>query len=164
MSDPVSANPAPMAVPPQSGEGLITVNYDGTGLEWVDLWDNTVLCWVIDANAKEQAAEPRILGTFPPAAPETSPIISPSWASVAVSGIVYVPDTWRGRLEDFFTWLATNNGAQRKVIGKGISAQKIRETYRIWASNHPDLALADYPDQPATEAETRRRAQLGPLE
>src|SRR4051812_26289343 len=162
MSDPVSANPMPTVVPPSPDEGIITLNYDGSGLAWVDLWDNAIIAWVIDANDVSVAPSPRILGTFPPAPPDTSPVLTPSWAAITRAGNVFIPDTWRGTFYDFLTWLATNNGAQRKVIGNGLARSRVAETYRTWATNHPNLTLDSYPDEPATEEEARRRAQLGP--
>jgi hypothetical protein len=162
MSDPVSANPMPTVVPPSPDEGIITLNYDGSGLGWVDLWDNAIIAWVIDANDVSVGPSPRILGTFPPAPPDTSPVLTPSWVAITRAGNVFVPDTWRGTFYDFLTWLATNNGAQRKVIGNGLRRSRVAESYRTWATNHPNLALDNYPDEPATEEEARRRAQLGP--
>jgi hypothetical protein len=123
MSDPVSANPMPTVVPPSPDEGIITLNYDGSGLGWVDLWDNAIIAWVIDANDVSVGPSPRILGTFPPAPPDTSPVLTPSWAAITRAGNVFVADTWRGTFYDFLTWLATNNGAQRKVIGNGLRDQ-----------------------------------------
>jgi hypothetical protein len=78
-----------------------------------------------------------IVGTLPPVAPETGPIISPQWAAVQGS-FVTVADRWRGDLDQFFSWLATNNGARRRLRSNFLS-ELAGTRWVAWASRYPAL-------------------------
>jgi hypothetical protein len=111
-----------LAITAQAGQVIISCSYDETGLAWVDLFDNPVLGWVLDDSSVTTLSKPTptifeapvIVGLMTPAPTDTTPILSPQWVHFA-HGIIYVPDLWRGNVADFLTWMATNNGAQRKV-------------------------------------------------
>ena len=82
-------------------------------------------------------AAPVIVGTAPPPAPDTGGIQSPKWAHFADESL-YVPDVWRGQLIDFFTFLATNNGAQRKVRANFRSG-RLKGAMDQWSTLNPTL-------------------------
>ena len=130
----------PLVVPSTRDEVLIVANYDPTGLEWVDLFDNHLLAWIIDETETTEP-KPSAIGSLPPAAPDTSPILSPQWA-VGVLATVYVPDVWRGSFSEFLTWLATNNDAERQVGGKGLRLPELQNQYRTWSNANPRLVWA----------------------
>jgi hypothetical protein len=121
----------------QSG-WCISVSYDATGLANASLYDNRILGWVVD-DAGVIASVPVILGTMPPAAPATAPVLSPQWAQAGAAG-VGVPNAWRGSLTDFFTWLATNHGAARKLQAFFLNADLAR-AFAAWRTSNPALAL-----------------------
>ena len=96
-------------------DSLISVNYDATGLAWADVWENTIFGWGIDI-ADTGHPVPLILGSLPPVAPDTSPVLSPQWLwRRAKNNIIIAADIWRGNAAQFFVYLATNGGVQRKV-------------------------------------------------
>jgi hypothetical protein len=138
-----------LAIPGDSTQTIISCNYDPTGLAAVDLFDNPVMGWLIDETQSARSAVavppivemPIITGTMPPAAEATGAILSPQWAHV-VADSVYVPDAWRGRLSDFFTWIATNNGAQRKVRGN-FRNSSLNYALATWAASNPALFNAE---------------------
>jgi len=129
-----------MSVIPAMGHWLISVNYDPTGLAWADMFDNVVLGWAVDDATAVPL--PVIIGSLPPAAPATDPVVSPQWANLwedaTGSGNVLIPDIWRGNLMGLFDWLATNNGATRKVRGNFVK-DALATAWGQWAAQHPDL-------------------------
>ncbi len=128
------------------GSVLITCGYndqviDGVeiGLAWVILHDNHILGWTLT-----DPITPIIVGTMDvPVTADTAPVVSPQWAQY-FEGTVFVPDTWRGGLAEFFTHIATNNGAQRKVYAKFYNGE-LAQAWRQWASGNP-LALSAPPN------------------
>jgi hypothetical protein len=112
--------------------------YGDPGLVWVILHDNDILGWTVG-----EPVVPIILGSLPPAAPATDPILSPVWAQYS-NGTVFVPDLWRGALAAFFTHIATNNGAQRKVYANFYTSE-LASAWRQWAGGNP-LALSKPPN------------------
>jgi hypothetical protein len=114
---------------------IISCNYDGTGLEWVDMFDNPALGWLVDETTG--FSNPIITGSLPPHAPATDPILSPQWAHIHIDS-VFVPDKWRGGVMNFFTWLATNGGAQRKVRGN-FMATNLLYALDSWRQQNPGL-------------------------
>jgi hypothetical protein len=123
----------PNAITAHADTLLLSMNYDPTGLAFVDLFDNPIIGWVIDETGAVEPL-PAIIGALPPAAPDTAPIVSPQWAHLQAA--VFVPDVWRGTLDEFFAWLATNNGATRLVRGNFVDG-KLSNTWRAWAAAHP---------------------------
>jgi hypothetical protein len=129
------------------GSVLITCGYndqviDGVaiGLAWVILHDNHILGWSLT----DPTVTPIIIGSMDvPVTADTSPVVSPQWAQY-FGGTVFVPDTWRGALAEFFTHIATNNGAQRKVYAKFYTPE-LASAWRQWASDNP-LALSAPPN------------------
>ncbi len=136
-----------LVIPSVAQDYIISCNYDGTGLEWVDLFDNPVLGWIVDETkigvgvialakpAPPIAEVPILVGSLPPGAPDTAPVLSPQWAHVSEG--VFVPDMWRGALPDFFTWIATNNGANRLLRGNFVNA-RLQLAMRRWSERFPD--------------------------
>ena len=100
---------------------LISIEYAPNGLDWARLYDNPILGWVVDEAAPADP-QPVVIGQLPTPAAATAPVISPQWAHFvfvgAEPGAVFVPDLWRGATPDFFTWLATNNGAARPLAAR----------------------------------------------
>jgi hypothetical protein len=124
-----------LAIPGDAAQIIVSCNYDPTGLEWVDLFDNPALGWLVDEDTSE--AVPVVVGTAPPPAADTGAVLSPTWAHFADESL-YVPDVWRGQLIDFFTWLATNNGAQRKVRANFRSG-RLKTAMEQWGQQNPSL-------------------------
>ena len=102
---------------------LISIEYDATGLEWARIYDNPILAWIIDDALEPNSPLPMVIGQLPLRAPDTTPVISPRWATLENARAVLVPDLWRDNLSDFLTWLATNAGApparKTDVRGRG---------------------------------------------
>jgi hypothetical protein len=92
---------------------IVSMNYDPTGLAWVALFDNSALGWSVD-DLDPSHPVPVMIGSLPPAAPDTAPVLSPQWA-VYQAGYIVVPDVIRMLPSDFFEWLRSNNGAVRQV-------------------------------------------------
>lgn len=135
---------------PNSGSLLLTCEYnprdwDGvaTGLAWAILHDNPVIAWLVDPTCTDPV-QPVILGSMAGAPPETAPVISPAWASVS-GDTVYVPDTWRGSATEFFTYIASNNGAQRPIYAK-FADNTLAAAWDSWANAHASLALKEPPN------------------
>ena len=135
---------------------VITVEYNpeavgelGPGLGWAILHDNRVLGWSGTA-----PVVPMIIGTLPGAGPATDPVMSPAWAQYT-EGTVFVPDMWRGSVAEFFTLVATNNDAQRKVYAK-FYTPNLAMLWNQWAMGNP-LALTDPPNvAPDVEASAEK--------
>jgi hypothetical protein len=130
-------------VPAAQNQLLLTLNYDATGLEWVDLFDNALIGWAVDeAEPPTFEPAPRAIGSLAPQAPDTAPVISPHWALAMPNvDIVFVPDLYRGTLSEFLTWLATNGDADRKVGGQGLVYPNLQNGYQSWARLNPDLVF-----------------------
>lgn len=135
-----------LAISALPGQVIISCNYDPTAKEWVDLFDNPVLGWLVDETQLNPnlgqpvppiGEAPVIVGTMPAGAVDTTPIFSPQWAHV-VSNRIYVPDIWRGEIADFITWIATNNGAKRKVRGN-FSDHNLSNIMYEWSKRNPEL-------------------------
>ena len=125
------------AVPNTEPDDLvIAINYAADGT-WADMFDNSILAWTIDDAGA--TAEPAIVGTLPPAV-DTTPVASPQWVLVHGNSVL-VPDLWRGQIDDFFTWLATNNGATRQIRGNFLEATPLN-AFAAWAQDNPTLVWA----------------------
>jgi hypothetical protein len=121
---------------------LISCVYDPTGLANVMLFDNSVLAWLVDETGVLPVV-PVILGTLAPTAPATAPIFSPQWA--ARNGHEFmIPDIARGSPGDLFTFLSTNNGANRPIYANFTDVGLIND-FNTWARAHPTLHLKDVP-------------------
>jgi hypothetical protein len=135
------SNPAHTTVVPSTqNELLITIAYDNKGTDWADLKDNHILAWVIDSNEPPNPPEPRSITVYPYSEnpPITEPIVTPNWA-VGFIDTIYVPDIFRGSPLEFYTWLATNNGAQRKVGGANLRNEQLVNTFDQWSRQNPNL-------------------------
>ena len=131
-----------LAVAPVVRTTLVSCVYDPTGLAWVMLFDNTVLAWIVD-EAGPTPARPVILGSLAPPAPDTTPIFSPQWAARDAWEFL-VPDIARGAPGDFFTFLATNNGARRPIFAN-FSDSGLISDFNAWGRAHPALWLQEVP-------------------
>jgi hypothetical protein len=146
MSDVVTGPPvSSAAVPPVTGSLLVTCEYDASGLEYVILHDNIVLAWLIDTTGVGPPW-PVVVGSFPPAATGTAPIISPPWVvrEGGPSGTFFAPDLARGTALELFNALATNNGAQRKLYANFAETSLIN-SWNEWKAANPSLALTERP-------------------
>ena len=74
---------------------------------------------------------------MPTPAPPTAPILSPQWAKY-FQDTLFIPDMWRGTRFDFFTLLATNNGASRKVVSRLVSREALYY-WDSWQQKNPSL-------------------------
>jgi hypothetical protein len=118
--------------------------YEGraAGLGWVILYDNRVLCWIIDTTDQNRPV-PSIIGSMPPKAGDTGDVKSPLWA-VRDEQVMKVPDMWRGTINEFFTFIATNNGATRKLFAD-FSDIGLASEFNAWVSRNPGLGLTEPP-------------------
>ena len=127
-----------LAVSPESLGGLLVMTYDATGLATVHVDGWPLLGWNMDATNPINPQPVTIGNPLAGTPPNTGAIKSPEWAYVVSEDAVYVPDTWRGTLAEFFTWLATNNGANRKV-STWFTFPRVANAWNIWARENPDL-------------------------
>jgi hypothetical protein len=135
------------AIPDIGGGKLITFLYHEDS---VIMFDNPVQAWIIDETGATPA-KPIILGELPPAAGDTGDIESPQWAQF-VGNAVYIPDKLRTSVAGLFTYLATNNGAHRKLWPEFMDPT-LNGFYNQWREGNPDLANAYNPAEPAPEGE-----------
>ena len=156
-----AATPAPV---------IVSVSYSGDAVTWAKLFDNQALGWLVDESGGT-APVPLMIGTLPPAA--ESDIASPQWGEF-VDPYIAIPDQARMEFSEFLTWLATNNGASRK-LGSGLLSPALANHYQQWAALNPDLAFEGDPpaaDEPPADVEPavehhapehngRRRARHG---
>jgi hypothetical protein len=160
-----------MSLPiPAYGEIIIlSVEYAEDGLTWAMLWDNHALGWLVSelvapdepppvrgeprtarkpSVTGSHAPQPIILGSLAAPAPDTTPVISPQWGKFDAP-VVFIPDMGRMLLPDFLTWLATNNGAKRKLGSMLALSDPLKNGYEQWAVMNPDLAFSGTPPEPA---------------
>jgi hypothetical protein len=119
--------------------GLITLTYDVTGLANVTACAWPLIGWAFDpANAINPI--PIVMGNPLLTPPATGAILSPPWAHVIDENAIYVPTpiSWRGTLGQLLTWLATNNGAHRKIIGQ-FTVPPLSNAYQTWARANASL-------------------------
>jgi hypothetical protein len=80
-----------------------------------------------------------VSGMLPAPAPDTSQIVSPQWAKYLGGSMIEVPNLWRGVCWDFFTWLATNNGAQRQLDKRLGLSSTLYNVFDDWGRANPGL-------------------------
>jgi hypothetical protein len=138
-----------LAIPDTTNAALVTFEYnsaevDGVapGLAWVIVMDNPILAWLVDEAGAEPVA-PVIIGSLPAASADTGEVLSPLWAK-ALEGTAYAPDMWRGNYASLFTFIATNNGAKRKLYAK-LETASLAAAFQSWANANPNLTLATPP-------------------
>jgi hypothetical protein len=140
---------AKQIVPNAGRDLIISMNYDATGLVWVELFDNAPLGWAVD-DTDISHPEPVVVGSLPPAPADTGAIRSPQWAQYT-GGFAVVPDLVRLSLPEFFNWLATNNGATRQVRSS-MKSPDLANAYFGWsggaASGSFSAQSAPAPDKP----------------
>jgi hypothetical protein len=150
MSDAQASPSVNHVTPPPQPTILVNCEYNSqpyedrpVGLGWVILYDNRVLCWIIDTTNQRKPI-PAIIGSMPPpVAADTAPVKSPLWA-VRDEQVIKVPDMWRGSIQEFFTWIATNNGATRKVFAD-FSDVGLAADFAAWVGHNPGLGLSGPP-------------------
>jgi hypothetical protein len=96
------------------------------------------------ATTGEHAPIPIILGSLAVKAPDTSPVQSPQWGKYD-DPVVFMPDLGRMLLPDFLTWLATNNGAQRRIGSAAALSKPLIDGLQQWGVLNPDLAFKGAP-------------------
>ena len=133
------------AIPDIGGGKLITFLYHEDS---VLMFDNPVQAWIVDETGATPA-KPIILGELPPAAGDTGDIQSPQWAQF-VGNAVYIPDKLRTSVAGLFTYLATNNGARRKLWPEFMDPT-LNGFYNQWREGNPDLAAPYNPAEPPPE-------------
>jgi hypothetical protein len=146
-SDAPPAGGTTMTAVSAAGDYVVTIEYNDTpepaGLLAATLSDNPVKAWLIDP-AGVVPPIPQILGGMPAGAPpDTAPVLSPRWVELH-QHTVFVPNIWRGSIQDFFTWLATNNGVSRQLYANFIHSD-LHNGFRAWAERFPALALTEPP-------------------
>jgi hypothetical protein len=126
---------------------IISIEYPGDDAKrWARLYDNRVHGLTVD-EAGTTSPKPVIIGGFPLAATDTAPILSPQWAGFDDPAII-VENLWRGNVSDFFTWLATNNGAHRPLQARFVIDAGLVNGFDTWAGLHPDLTFDGEPPAP----------------
>jgi hypothetical protein len=139
---------ATVVIPSAPGSVILTFEYNDEvygepGKVWVILHDNGPLGWRVDDTGATPPT-PVIIGSMPTQSPNTDPILSPLWGQVLPNGQALVPDTIRGTAEEIFSWIATNNGAKRKVYA-AFAASSLAVAWNQWAESNP-LALKEPPN------------------
>jgi hypothetical protein len=119
--------------------GLITLTYDATGLATVTVCAWPLIGWITD-QANPINSVPVVMGNPLTTPPATGAVLSPQWAQAIDENSIYVPTPtpWRGMLGQFLTWIATNNGAHRKIIGQ-FTVPPLSNAYNAWARSNPAL-------------------------
>lgn len=96
---------------------VLVMTYDPTGTQWVRVSSWPIIAWTYDLSNPVNP-KPMTIGNPIKTPPSTGAIASPAWAYCLGPDAVFVSDEfdeWRGTLAEFFDWIATNNGASRKV-------------------------------------------------
>jgi hypothetical protein len=129
------------AIPAVTGSMLLSFEYDPTGLEWAILHDNPVLAWVVD-EAGTTNPKPIILGSLPPAAADTGEVLSPAFAARegGPAGTWFIPDMVRGTASELFNFIASNNGADRKLYANFADTSLI-ESWNQWVFNNSQALI-----------------------
>jgi hypothetical protein len=134
-----------MAVlPPTPGSVLMTMRYAANGLDWCALIDNLTLGWVVADTGQPKPPVPVVIGLLPPAAPKTDPVASPQWA--VRQGLLYFlqDNIARGGSAELFSFISTNNGAQRKLYAD-FADTALRQEFIAWGQANPTLYLTAPP-------------------
>jgi hypothetical protein len=135
-------------LPIASSALLIACTYDPTDLAWCSMADIAVVGWLADTGDAMAPGSPVILGTMPPAAPDTTPVLSPLWAMREGPDWLWYASpgvTFSGTVHQLLDFLATNNGATRQLYGDFLDPV-LAVSWTEWAAGNPSLAL-DMPPQ-----------------
>lgn len=130
---------APAGAPTADAGGLLVMTYDPTGLLNVKVQAWPLLGWNIDA-ANPIDSSPITIGNPLKTPPNTGTVDSPAWALIITENAVFVPDIWSGTLTDFFTWLATNHGANR-YLSCAPGYPRIVNVWNQWSRDNPNLVV-----------------------
>jgi hypothetical protein len=80
-------------IPASPGTLIIAIEYDETGLASCRLTDYQCLGWHAEPAAYPfRLPQPSIVDRLPDPAPDTSPVISPTWAKFVGGPAIMVPD------------------------------------------------------------------------
>jgi hypothetical protein len=137
---------APSALNVTGPSLILIMRYDPTGLAWCELDEAAAVSWVVDAAAPTTTQPvPVIIGPWPTPPPNTAPVVSPAWIAREFAIRFVEPSTaTRGDLPTLLTFIATNNGAQRKLWCK-FEDWGMATAFQAWATSHPSLALTEAP-------------------
>ena len=140
--------PAASSAIGETAATLLRLDYDATGRASVTILGGPVVSWLVDPTTPTAAPIPIGLAPPPTPPPNTGAIQSPPWAlsyGALISqhghlvAVVATPDdSFIGTLPDFFTWLATNNGATRKLSAR-LGLPTMVNIWNLWARDNPDL-------------------------
>ncbi len=129
-------------IPPAGRHALISLVYDATGLIRVNLIDNQLLGWVAD-DAFVLKPVPVVVGSLAPMPPGTGAVLSPRWALASSYGVEIEdnsvsggPPAWRGSFQEFFDYMAFNNGANRKLDPYLLNGLLVKE-FNAWSGINP---------------------------
>jgi len=120
---------------------LIAIAYDPTGLASAEMRDFVVLGW--QTGEPGAGATPIITGPLP-AAPDTAPIVSPAWGLIpkGTAAITMPTGERHAYLVEFFDWLASNGGAQRKLAASFVTSPLLISAWDAWARSKPTQVQA----------------------
>jgi hypothetical protein len=92
----------------------------------------------------QRPPRPVVIGSLPDTAPNTDPVVSPQWA--VRQGLTYFlqDNMARGGSAELFSFLATNNGARRKLYAD-FADTALRQEFIAWGQANPVLYLTDPP-------------------
>lgn len=130
-------------MPSRPTDWVIVCVYGEDAANQVRLFDEPVIAWLIDDATGLET--PVIPGTMPAAVGDPE---SPQFAFVApvqaVTGpdfAVIAPDSWRGTLKQFFTFMNTIKTPRRQLAGTFASPQ-MDQQFKQWAAANPGQSYA----------------------
>ena len=133
VSDPTSMSAGPTA--------LLKLTYAGAQpTAGVTVVMTPLVGWAFDNQTPSLPVTPVAMSGLPPAPPATGPVVSPQWAVTYPGGnfVFAQGDAFVGIFRDFLTWLATNNGARRRLT-VDITGPGLLDEWHDWARFNPDL-------------------------
>jgi len=133
--EPRAPTPSSTAISAQPDDLILSFGYgtDSTGQDYVQIWDNHVLGWIVDATFPPSVeAVPIIIGSLPPA--PTQGMDVPQWAAYRSNQII-VPNSFRGSPSEFMTLLTAGG---RQALGTFVDSG-LRNLWTQWAQANPQL-------------------------
>lgn len=137
-------------IPAQSDDLVITLRYyaDDVG-DVVEMWDNHVLGWYFGNAINPNDAWPCIVNYIPEAAvyaPPTEPPVSgevqsPPWIAIFGQKAVAAYGIWTGSPTAVFTYLATNNAANRRLKSSFVYPE-LMAAWAQWCVGNPNYIWA----------------------
>lgn len=145
-------------IPPTAGEIVLTFLYGADSV--VDMYDNHVLGWYFNDTSSTDdpsAPWPCIVSPLqPPGTMTYKPpgsgggeggsggmdILSPVWVAIFREKAVAAHGVWTGSPVSVFDFIATNNGAQRKLRGNFVFPLVVT-AWAQWKSRNPGMFVED---------------------